>query len=168
MASSSNNASDGNLTNSSNRAIVLKWMMPRAGFTWPDHANVTKRMDLDQKIQNAMRDHGGTGFRFQRGPVVDLLVEALEAVTAALMCNDPSMSDKFIVMANAIGLAQAQIAWLEALSIEVVQELIFAMLRARKDYVLAVSDEDLERDEETHDGTNAQKLWDAVDKLQLA
>lgn len=57
-----------------NGAILLKSMMPRAGFDWPNYSHVTTRRELDFKIQDAMRTHGGADFRFQRKQVVDLLV----------------------------------------------------------------------------------------------
>lgn len=156
MTSHGNNASD-------NRPIVLKSMMPRAGFIWPSPDHVATRRDFDFRIQTAMRSDGGANFRFQRKEIVDLLVEAFDTVATALMINDPTMTDKDVVMTNAIGLAQAQIAWLQALSIDIVQDLIFAIHRARTAYVMANTADRLDRDESTYNDTSAQRLWQAVD-----
>jgi len=111
-----------------------------------------------------MRTHGGPDFEFQRHDVVVLLVEALRAVTTALRCNDPSMTSEEIVVSNAIVLAQAQIPWMEALSISVILNLFSALDSARANCLSTLTKEDRDRDAEKLAGTNAFDLWEAVDE----
>lgn len=142
--------------------------MPRACFNWPDRPHITAKMEIDDKVQNAMRTHGGAHFRFRRPEVVALLIEALETLAIGLMCNDASLTDKHIVMTSVISVAQAQIPWLEALSIEVVMGLIFAIVRARRSYVRATTEEQFSQDSKRLAGTSAQRLGLATDDFHDA
>lgn len=166
VSDSSNTTSTDNAGDSGHkRRINLKWMMPRAGFRWPDRPHVSTRIAIDDKIQDAMRTEGVPDFRFQRYPVVTLLVEALEALTTAVACNDLTLTDTDmrVVMITAVTVAQAQVAWLNKLSIEVILDLVWELLGARRDYVRATTVEQWEADVDRHAGTNAQRLYDAID-----
>ncbi|OIW32043.1 hypothetical protein CONLIGDRAFT_629738, partial [Coniochaeta ligniaria NRRL 30616] len=161
MASNSSNPAG-------NQGIHLKSMMPGGLFHWPGYPRVTHRAEIDFKIQDAMRNHGGPGFRFQRRAVIDLLVAAIVALTAALGCIEPGMTDEHIAMVSAIAIVQAQIPWLDALSADVIDALFSALRTARYNYLEASTDEVLERDINRHWGTNAERLALAVDDFQKA
>jgi hypothetical protein len=120
-------------------------------------------MDFDQKIQNAMRAHGGPHFEFDRGHVVQLLVEGLQAMTTALACSDDTMTSEDIVMANAVALAQIQAPWMQGLSIVVILSLLSALAAGRASYLRIVTKKDMEREAKDNAHSFARNLRDAVD-----
>ncbi|KAB5532655.1 hypothetical protein GE09DRAFT_1227834 [Coniochaeta sp. 2T2.1] len=159
----SSSASANNSAVHGNRTLNLKWLMPKGGFIWAEGRNITKRMDVDGKIITAMRITSGADFRLKKSDVVTLLVEAFEAFAAGLLINDPAVTDRETVTASAFAVAQAQVPWLNEVSVDVFLQLTDAVCKARVAYYMDRTDEQYDAEWHGLENSHAHRLFSATD-----
>jgi hypothetical protein len=124
-------------------------MIPRDGFIWRTNRQLMARMRTEKQIQTAMRQHGGEGFRFRRQEITDLLVKMLEVIGEALRINyvDVGPRDFNMDLITAISIAQAQIDWLNAVSLGAVILLVLELLNARMRYLAQHPEDNVTEDD---------------------
>ncbi|KAB5523975.1 hypothetical protein GE09DRAFT_1229709 [Coniochaeta sp. 2T2.1] len=156
-------ATTNNKPHAGKKTIYLKWMMPKGGFTWPDRPTVTKRMGLDVKITASMVKAGGADSKINKPNVVTFLVEAFEAFAAGLLINDPAVTDRETVTASAFAVAQAQVPWLNEVSVDVFLQLTDAICKARVAYYMDTPDEQYDAERRRLENSHAHRLFSATD-----